>query len=263
VGQVVSSELINNIYEKQRDRWTPGATSFWASLKEYFDVSNQFVFSKIKLVLYPLSQSSWQRLRREDVDSSVVDTADSNQGQDGNNNSSSSSHSKFASPRDDVNAPDLYIPFMSFITYVLLVGLLAGIGSSGSNATSTFSPSDIVQCVWRLICVQCVEASVIKFGFSFIGFNNMLFLDSFAYTGYKYIGLCLTIAARLFGNMFTIIIALYTSLMFGYFFLKTLSPVVPQVEHFDQSPTSLPPRHFLILGFALFEILSSLFLNWV
>ena len=79
VGQVVSSELINNIYEKQRDRWTPGATSLWASLKEYFDVSNQFVFSKIKLVLYPLSQNSWQRLRRDDMSSSIADT--SNQGQ--------------------------------------------------------------------------------------------------------------------------------------------------------------------------------------
>ena len=30
-------------------------------------------------------------------------------------------------PRDDVNAPDLYIPIMSFVTYVLVYGLALGL----------------------------------------------------------------------------------------------------------------------------------------
>jgi YIF1 len=29
-------------------------------------------------------------------------------------------------PRDDINAPDLYIPLMAFITYVLIVGFSMG-----------------------------------------------------------------------------------------------------------------------------------------
>mmetsp|Transcript_27577 Transcript_27577/g.108096 ORF Transcript_27577/g.108096 Transcript_27577/m.108096 type:complete len:86 (+) Transcript_27577:1083-1340(+) len=29
-------------------------------------------------------------------------------------------------PRDDVNAPDLYIPVMALVTYVLLVGFISG-----------------------------------------------------------------------------------------------------------------------------------------
>lgn len=33
---------------------------------------------------------------------------------------------KYAPPRDDMNAPDLYIPLMSFITFVLVTGLLKG-----------------------------------------------------------------------------------------------------------------------------------------
>jgi hypothetical protein len=29
-------------------------------------------------------------------------------------------------PRDDVNSPDLYIPAMALVTYVLLTGIVAG-----------------------------------------------------------------------------------------------------------------------------------------
>ena len=32
----------------------------------------------------------------------------------------------YACPRDDVNAPDMYIPTMAFITYVLVVGVAMG-----------------------------------------------------------------------------------------------------------------------------------------
>jgi hypothetical protein len=29
-------------------------------------------------------------------------------------------------PRDDINSPDLYIPVMALVTYVLLTGIVAG-----------------------------------------------------------------------------------------------------------------------------------------
>jgi protein transport protein YIF1 len=29
-------------------------------------------------------------------------------------------------PRDDINSPDLYIPTMALVTYVLLTGIVAG-----------------------------------------------------------------------------------------------------------------------------------------
>jgi protein transport protein YIF1 len=43
----------------------------------------------------------------------------------------------FAPPRSDLNAPDLYIPTMSFVTYVILVGIATGINAKG-NATQTY-----------------------------------------------------------------------------------------------------------------------------
>lgn len=35
-------------------------------------------------------------------------------------------HAKFEPPTGDMNAPDLYIPLMAFVTYVLVTGLLKG-----------------------------------------------------------------------------------------------------------------------------------------
>jgi hypothetical protein len=32
-------------------------------------------------------------------------------------------------PRDDINAPDMYIPVMALVTYVLLVGISLGTSS--------------------------------------------------------------------------------------------------------------------------------------
>lgn len=39
----------------------------------------------------------------------------------------------FAPPRSDLNAPDLYIPVMSFITYVIITGIVAGLDSAAAT----------------------------------------------------------------------------------------------------------------------------------
>lgn len=33
----------------------------------------------------------------------------------------------YQSPRDDINAPDLYIPVMGFVTYMILEGISEGL----------------------------------------------------------------------------------------------------------------------------------------
>ena len=39
---------------------------------------------------------------------------------------------KMPPPKEDVNAPDLYIPVMAFVTYVLMAGLVHGIAGTFS-----------------------------------------------------------------------------------------------------------------------------------
>jgi hypothetical protein len=70
----------------------------------YFNVSNSYVLNKIQVLLFPFMHKGWAR---------IVEQMDDN-GQVG----------AYAAPRGDLNAPDLYIPLMSFVTYIIIVGFL-------------------------------------------------------------------------------------------------------------------------------------------
>ena len=102
-------------------------------------------------------------------------------------------------PINDDNAPDLYIPFMSLITYVLLCALCYG-------TAGQFNPEIILDVTTKCIFIQLLEVLLFKFGIYTMtsssgggGGTNMglggteqsviSFLDLFAFTGYKYLAL--------------------------------------------------------------------------
>jgi protein transport protein YIF1 len=127
---------------------------------------------------------------------------------------------KWALPKQDVNAPDLYIPLMSFFTYVLLYGLSKGLGSA------EFSPDTIIQAIWRCLALQTLESCLIKFG------TNMLsapvpFLDVIAYSGYKYVPLCVNSLLKMINGTIGMIVALVTACMLAYFVLKSMAAAIP------------------------------------
>ena len=72
-------------------------------LKYYFDVNNSYVRNKLLLVLFPLQHKSLKRRIHRQGDGDV-----------------------YLPPRDDVNAPDLYVPTMAFVSYVVVVAFLMG-----------------------------------------------------------------------------------------------------------------------------------------
>ena len=72
--QSVSPEMINygfnvgqDLISKQRDKWMPGVSGFWNSLKIYFAVNNAFVVRKIATVLYPYSNKNYFRIPADEV----------------------------------------------------------------------------------------------------------------------------------------------------------------------------------------------------
>lgn len=138
---------------------------------------------------------------------------------------------------------------MAFITYVLLYGLGRGM------ATSTFTPDVLIQSVWRCMILQLIESAIIKFGINSLQVS-IPFLDVQAYTGYRYIGLCVSTVSKVLGTYMNFLVAIYTSGMFAYFILKTLAAVVPPVS------TSGPPRHITLLAFAAMEFIVMLILSW-
>lgn len=217
---------------KQKEKWLPGVSGFWVSLKIYFAVSNHYVVKKLIILMYPIGNKNWIRIRNDEQFP-----------QEPLSPSSSEAYliaHKFALPKHDQNAPDLYIPLMSFITYVLLFGLRKGLDSG-------FTPEVLIQAIWRCLILHTCECLLIKFGLSLMHFT-LPFLDIFSYTGYKYVALCLTMVSRIFGTTISFLTSVYMSVMLGYFVLKSLAAVVPA-----QVTTTFPPRHLMLLFFATLQ----------
>jgi len=216
------------------NRVTPGMSQFWASLRLHFAVSNSYVFKKIALVLYPFRNKIWSRMNADD----------------GNNGA----FYKKALPKDDVNAPDLYLPFMAFITYVLMFAYLKG-------TENQFTPEDIINAVWRCLLLHLVEASVIKIGVNMVSATTLTFMDIVCYTGYKYVGLCGTVfGGFMSGWLLTLntVFTFYQACALFYFLIKTFSSVIPKPAR-----DTIPPRWAVIASFAGIEAVVSLFLAWV
>jgi hypothetical protein len=224
-----------DMLNKQRDRWMPGVSSFWETLRFYFAVNNKYVYSKLRILLYPVMHRQWSRLLA-DENASVGEQ--------------SSSH-KWAAPRYDLNSPDLYIPLMAFFTYVLLTGFSKGM------TTASFSPDVLVIAVWRCLALQVMESVAIKFGLNLMSVS-LPFLDIFAYTGYKYVGLCVN-SLSLVVNLRALyyVCALYTAGALGFFVLKSMAAVVPA------NTSTGPPRHIMLIGFAAVEFLVAYTLSFL
>ena len=153
---------------------------------------------------------------------------------------------KWAGPKQDINSPDLYIPLMSFVTYVLLSGL-----KSGMTGGDVFTPEILVQTIWRCLLLSSIEASVFKIGVNFLGTVSIPFLDLLAYQGYMYLGLCISLVSRLFGNALSFLVAVYVAGMLAVFTLKTFVEVVPKSDM----------RHVILMGFAVMQAIISLVLS--
>lgn len=238
----ISPEMLNmglsagkNMLSAQRDQWLPGLSTFFSALKIYFAVSSSYVVKKLSVIAIPFRNQKWNRLQ-----------ADESYGQ---GDKGISSDHKWAAPKYDHNAPDLYIPLMAFLTYLLLVGVARG-------ATSTFTPEFLTQTLWRCLALQMFECLLIKLGLSVMNVS-LPFLDLVSYTGYKYVGLSVNVVVLVLGSTIYFICSLYAAASLAFFVLKTMAAVVPQ-------PVGRgPPRHLMLLGFAGLQFLVVILLSWL
>jgi hypothetical protein len=137
-----------------------------SALKHYFNVSNSYVVNKLYIVLFPWWHRPWSRQQRL-----------SSNGQEG----------YYLPPREDTNSPDMYIPMMALVTYILLSTLLAGLRGQfhpellGYTATSAFT-------------VVLAEILTLKLGTYLLSISSSSqLLDLVAYSGYKFVGVILTL----------------------------------------------------------------------
>lgn len=201
--------------------------------------------------MYPPSSTHWSRLRADEVSQSSMNRGNSMGDINGNPSAALNTH-KWALPKDDVNAPDLYIPVMSFITYCILVCYAKRAGGASGMYVNT--PDILINAVWKCCILQVFEAALIYGGLSMMSVS-LPFLDIISYTGYKYVGLCASTIMLLFGSTIYFIVALYSCAMLGYFILKSMAAVVPK------EASGPLPRHIMLVVFAGLQFLIAFILS--
>ncbi|GBE84520.1 Protein transport protein [Sparassis crispa] len=167
-------------------------------LKHHFNVSNSYVIKKLQLLLFPWRHKPWsRRVRRTE-----------------------NGQSDWQPPRDDINSPDLYIPLMALVTYILLAALHSGLNSR-------FHPEILGITASKAIAVVLLDFIFMKLGCYFLNIQGGLsdqLLDLMSYGGYKFVGVIVTLIASLLNFGLT----LYTA-VFIYTFLATAFFLVSNV----------------------------------
>eukprot|EP00347_Sterkiella_histriomuscorum_P003763 403363043 len=156
----VAGNLIKNYAMNQFNSAVGDVQKSWVSLdsiKDYFDVNNSYVLQKLRLILFPVTTKSEQWKRQVG-------------GYDFNNQE--------LPPREDVQAPDLYIPIMSFVTFILITGFYLG-------NTSGFDPEVLGYIYTKSMFLWLFETTIQKGCFYFLSFGNPSFFELLCYTGYK------------------------------------------------------------------------------
>lgn len=194
-----------------------------SSIRRYFDVTNRYVIRKLLLLLWPWTHKPWAREVSRDANGNIEG---------------------FGTPRDDINSPDMYIPIMAFVTYILLNSLIAGIRGA-------FQADLLGQTAGWSLAFLLTENVMIKFGCYLLSIPSTFFLDFVAYTGYKYIGIIgtnlvgLTIRSRIiYWSCYA-----YTAAACFFFVLRSLRSAILQEKttEYGPTPTSNKPRKVYFL----------------
>jgi hypothetical protein len=160
----------------------------------------------------------------------------------------------YALPNSDENAPDLYLPLMSLVTYCLLCALCYG-------TAGQFNPEVIADVTSKCFITQVLEVLLIRFGFYMMQ-APVAFLDLFSYTGYKYLGLTINMLFGLalgylgYGTSGYYVTLLWTASAASYFMLKTMANNIPQ-----ETASTGPKREVMVLAFAVSQAASMWFVS--
>ncbi|XP_055699857.1 protein YIF1B isoform X2 [Phlebotomus papatasi] len=229
-------ELVNREFEK----YIPVTR-----LKYYFAVDNKYVINKMRLLFFPFTHTDWSL--KYDQDNPVQ-------------------------PRYDINAPDLYIPTMAYITYVVLAGLVLGM-------QDRFSPEQLGILASSALAYSLFELIIYSVTLYVANISTSLkTLDLLAFSGYKYsiINFCLLVSIIFSKSGYYVALA-YSSFSLAFFLLRNIkakvlsntqtAPVTGgydpygNQQQFDQTMGHKRKLYFLLLIAALQPLLS-FWLSW-
>jgi len=154
-----------------------------------------------------------------------------------------------APPNVNKEMPDLYIPLMSFLTFIVLTIALRGVNQE--NAFDGFFTS-IMHNVGFFTCEFFVYISLIQ---TFSKDNMLNYIDFTALLGYRYFSLCLCLLAKAFlPKIFSFLYVIGSGLTFGYFLIKSLKIMLFGDNIFSNLTNQMGTRTHIQIFFSIFSI---------
>uniref|UniRef100_A0A2K5ZRL8 Protein YIF1 n=1 Tax=Mandrillus leucophaeus TaxID=9568 RepID=A0A2K5ZRL8_MANLE len=190
-------------------------------LKYFFAVDTAYVAKKLGLLVFPYTHQNWEVQYSRDVP---------------------------LPPRQDLNAPDLYIPTMAFITYVLLAGMALGI-------QKRFSPEVLGLCASTALVWVVMEVLALLLGLYLATVRSDLStFHLLAYSGYKYVGMILSVlTGLLFGSDGYYVALAWTSSALMYFIVRSFRTAALGPDSMGGPVPRQRLQLYLTLGAAAFQ----------
>ncbi|KAH9516375.1 Protein yif1b [Dermatophagoides farinae] len=187
------------------------------NIKQYFAVDTNYAMKKLLLIFAPFLHKDW----------------------------SIRYNSEIVAPRDEPNLPDLYIPSMAFITYILVSGYILGLRNQFAPEQLGIYASSAL--AWLLLEVFLIMiAKYVMNLSSALGFFHMVAfrIDT------------LLLAAIMFGRNGYLILFMYCTVSLGYFLIRALSTNLQQSQQSSyQHQYGDNPRtaYYLVIFIALLQ----------
>eukprot|EP00189_Rhodosorus_marinus_P002545 CAMPEP_0113964728 /NCGR_PEP_ID=MMETSP0011_2-20120614/7320_1 /TAXON_ID=101924 /ORGANISM="Rhodosorus marinus" /LENGTH=414 /DNA_ID=CAMNT_0000977101 /DNA_START=228 /DNA_END=1472 /DNA_ORIENTATION=- /assembly_acc=CAM_ASM_000156 len=229
----VSSQFIPEYGKQLMNNNQEQVKGFFRVPKPYFAVDNRYVLKKLFLILCPFMNKTWQR--------KTIDSSNYNQP------NADEQYSR-SIPRDDVNAPDLYIPVMALVTYVLLVGFISG-------TKGVFTPEKMASTASVAIGVVTFEVLLIRLGFYLVNAKSAPWLDFVAFRGYKFVGLVVSLLIGCIARFMYFPLLVYSATMMGLFLIRTYRRILLPSDQGSVGLTSADTatRNYFLLFIALLQ----------
>jgi len=195
--KLIQNPIINNIMTG-RSTGLPSLKDyiFTAELRHYFNVNNRYVLKKIKMILFPfISQEESSKTLSEDF---------------------FQENNPYQLPKKSLSSPDLYIPVMAIMTFILMMCFTKGMGDN-------FAPELIGYYLTNCLLASIFEIFVYKIVLVLVHIRTLSMWDLVALVNYKYVGLCFIMMLNLIlSPWFIFLFKLYVSLTIVIFMHHTL-----------------------------------------
>lgn len=134
-------------------------------------------------------------------------------------------------PRDDVNSPDLYIPSMAFVTYVLVCGFLLGTRNDFTPEKLGLQASSVL--AWLLMEVLLVLIALYLLNIT----SNLGFFHMLAFSSYKFVPMigALVVSYVLNSTAYYAFLA-YASVSLAFFLMRSLYVTIQTTSIGPSSP---------------------------